>query len=108
MGTQDRGIGIYGIGESEKMEKMTSKEVCKLLKNVIGETEPIAETYADEQREENLKTLIDVGNWVLDGLYFAADHRKDPYYSSSRVGERAYSAMLEWKEWIARIEEELA
>lgn len=90
------------------MEKMTSREICKLLEIVVGETEPIADSAIDSVREENLKTLIDIGDWVLDGLLYAAEHRKDPYYSSQAIGEKAYATMLEWKEWLARIEEELA
>ena len=90
------------------MEKMTSREICKLLEIMVGETEPIADSAVDPIRAENLKILIDVGNWVLDGLFYAAEHRKDPYYSSQTIGETAYAAMLEWKEWLAQKEEELA
>ena len=90
------------------MEKMTSREICKLLEVVVGETEPIADSAIDDVREENLKTLIDIGDWVLDGLLYAAEHRKDPYYSSQTIGETAYAAMLEWKEWLEQKEEELA
>lgn len=90
------------------MEKMTSREICKLLEIIIGGTEPIADSAVDPIRAENLKTLIDVGNWVLDGLFYAAEHRKDPYYSSQTIGETAYAAMLEWKEWLEQKEEELA
>lgn len=89
-------------------EKMTSREICKLLEIIVGDTEPIADSAIDTTREENLKTLIDIGDWVLDGMLYAAEHRKDPYYSSKTVGERAYSAMLEWKEWLAAKEVELA
>lgn len=84
------------------MEKMTSREICKLLEIVVGETEPIADSAIDPVREENLKTLIDIGDWVLDGLLYVAEHRKDPYYSSRKVGERAYATMLEWKDWLGQ------
>ena len=90
------------------MDKMTSREICKLLEIVVGKTEPIADSAIDTIREENLKTLIDIGDWVLDGLLSAAEHRKDPYYSSQTIGERAYATMLEWKKWLAQKEEELA
>lgn len=90
------------------MEQMTSREICKLLEIVVGETEPIADSAIDPVREENLKTLIDIGDWVLDGLLYTAEHRKDFYYSSQAIGERAYATMLEWKEWLAQKEEELA
>ena len=90
------------------MKRMTNQEICKLLDIVIGPTEPVADSAIDIEREENLKTLIDIGNWVLDGLYYAAQHRKEPYYSSSKVGEKAYGAMLEWKDWLAEMEDKLA
>lgn len=90
------------------MNKMTSREICKLLEIVVGKTEPIADSAIDQTREENLKTLIDIGDWVLDGLLYVAEHRKDPYYSSQIIGERAYATMLEWKEWLARRADELA
>lgn len=90
------------------MEKMTSREICRLLEIVVGKAEPIADSAIDDEREENLKTLIDIGDWVLDGLLYVAEHRKDPYYSSQKVGERAYATMLEWKDWLAQKETELA
>lgn len=90
------------------MDRMTSTEICKLLEIVVGKTEPVADSAIDPGRKENLKTLIDIGDWVLDGLLYAAEHRKDPYYSSRTVGERAYAVMLEWKDWLAQKEEELA
>lgn len=90
------------------MERMTSREICKMLEILIGNTEPEADSAIDEKREENLKTLIDIGDWLLDGLYYSARHRKDPYASSRNIGERAYATMLEWKDWLAEREEELA
>lgn len=90
------------------MEKMSSREICKLLENIVGDTEPVADSTVDEIREKNLMTLIDIGDWVLDGLYCVALHRKDPYYSCQNAGERAYATMLEWKEWLLQKEEELA
>ena len=90
------------------MRKMGSNEICKLLDILVGNTEPVADSAIDFETEENLKTLIDIGDWVLDGMWYAAKHRKDPYYSSQTVGERAYAAMLEWKKWLAEKEEELA
>lgn len=90
------------------MTRMTSREICKLLETVVGETEPIADSAIDPIREENLETLIDIGDWVLDGLLYVAEHRKDLYASSQAIGERAYATMLEWKEWLAQKEDELA
>lgn len=90
------------------MKKLNSNEICNLLENLIGITEPQAESAIDEKVEENLKTLIDIGDWVLDGMYYTAKHRKDSYYSSYNIGEYAYSTMLEWKDWLEQKEKELA
>lgn len=90
------------------MKKLNSNEIYNLLDNLIGLTEPQAESVIDEKIEQNLKTLIDIGDWVLDGLYYAAQHRKDPYYSSRTIGECAYATMLEWGNWLKQKEEELA
>lgn len=90
------------------MLKLDSAEICNVLEILVGETEPIADSAVDADREENLKKLIDVGGWVLDALYYTAKHRKSQYHSSNQVGERAYAAMLEWKDWIAETEQELA
>lgn len=90
------------------MNKMTSREICKLLEIVVGNTEPIADSAIDAEREENLKTLIDIGDWMFNELIYVAEHRKDPYNSSKTVGERAYATMLEWKDWLTEKEGELA
>lgn len=87
---------------------MTVKTITEVLDCLIGETDPVADSYIDDEREENLKTLIDVTNWCLDGLYSAASNRHSMYGSQRRVGERAYSAMLQMKDWLQSCEEELA
>lgn len=89
-------------------KKLSATEIYNLLDILIGLTEPQGDTAIDDRVEQNLKILIDVGNWVLDGLYYTARHRKDPWYSSKTIGEQAYAAMLEWKEWLAEKEQELA
>lgn len=88
--------------------KFEVNEITKILNMMIGGTEPYGDSSIDERIEINVKTLIDVINWCLDGIYYAARHRKSQYKSMMDIGERAYAALLEWKEWIAAVEEELA
>jgi hypothetical protein len=88
--------------------KFESGEITKLLSALIGATCPVADSEIDRQINENLMVLIDVINWCLDGVYSAASNRKSPYGSQMVVGERAYAAMLEWKEWLGNVEDELA
>lgn len=90
------------------MSKFNHNEIEKLLDVLIGTTCPVADSEIDRQIGENLMVLIDVINWCLDGVYSAASYRKSPYGSQMVVGERAYAAMLEWKEWLGNVEDELA
>lgn len=90
------------------MTKFSHNEIEKLLDVLIGNTEPVADSAIDEKINENLMLLIDTVNWCLDGVYDAARHRKSSYGSQRSVGERAYAAMLEWKEWLENVENELA
>lgn len=90
------------------MQTWESKEIVKIIDTLIGNTEPVADSAIDEKVNRNLMMLIDVINWCLDGVYDAARHRKSTYGSQRDVGERAYAAMIEWKDWIEEREEELA
>lgn len=89
------------------MSKLSSKEITEVLDVLIGETEPIGETNYDEKVLENLKTLIDVMNWCLDGVAYAQEYIHFPQHSIHQVGFTAQCAMQEWAEWLKeRIEEE--
>lgn len=89
-------------------KKLNSNEICNLLDILVGLTEPQSDTNMDDEVEYNLKTLIDIGDWVLDGIYFAARHRHSLCDSSRAIGERSYATMLEWKNWLTEKEEELS
>lgn len=45
-----------------------TSEITKLLDVLIGKTDAVGETNEDNRRLDNIKTLIDVTNWCLDGL----------------------------------------
>ena len=79
---------------------MNEKEIIKLLEILIGGTEAIGDSAVDDTIENNLKTLIDVANWCMDGVSQSASTRHRPEYSMKKVGERAFSALCEWEEWL--------
>ena len=89
------------------MRKWETNEITKLIDAMVGCTDPVGDSATDKTIEDNLKTLIDVTNWCLDGLYSAARFRKSQYRSMSDIGERAYASLLEYKDWTTAIEEEL-
>ena len=79
---------------------MSDKEIIKLLEILIGNTEAVGDSAADDEIESNLKTLIDIANWCMDGVSQSASTRHRPEYSMRKVGERAFSALCEWEEWL--------
>ena len=79
---------------------MNDREIVKLLEILIGTTEAVGDSAVDDKIESNLKTLIDVANWCMDGVSQSASTRHRPEYSMRKVGERAFSALCEWEEWL--------
>lgn len=84
-----------------------TNEITKILNATIGATDPVGDSSIDPTIEDNLKTLIDITNWCMDGLYSAARFRKSHYRSMADIGERAYASLLEYKDWINGVENEL-
>lgn len=84
-----------------------TKEITKLLDVLIGKTEAVGETNEDERRLDNLKTLIDVTDWCLDGLQYAmASGYGRAEYSMAEIGYTAQCALDEYGRWIAEVLEE--
>lgn len=82
------------------MAEMTSKEIIKVVDNLIGMTTAIGESNADKKIDANLMKMIDLVNWLLDGVADSARTRHRSEYSMRETGERAFSAMCEWKDWL--------
>lgn len=80
--------------------KLNSQEIIKLLDNLIGATEAVGDTWADEKSEENLKVLIDVTNWCLDGVFQSSETCGRAENSMQKVGWIAKSALFEWEQWL--------
>ena len=88
--------------------RFESSEIIKMVDFMVGDVRPAADSAIDREVKENLKTMIDVVNWCLTEMYESASNRKSPYGSAMDIGELAYSALLEWEEWLRGVEEELA
>ena len=84
-----------------------TKEITKLLNVLIGDVEAVGETNEDNRRLDNLKMLIDVTNWCLDGLQFAmASGYGRPEYSMAEISYTAQCALDEYGRWIADVLDE--
>lgn len=87
--------------------RFETSEITKLLDMLIGEVEAVGETNEDERRLDNLKTLIDVTNWCLDGLQYAVDSGYGrPEYSMTKISYMAQCALGEYGRWITEYLEE--
>ena len=80
--------------------KLNSQEIIKVLDALIGKTEAVGDSWKDDEIEQNLMMLIDITNWCLDGILFSSNTRDRIEYSMRIVGDRAYSALLDYKKWL--------
>ncbi len=80
--------------------KMTASEIIRLLEILIGTTNAVGETNADEQIHKNLQTLIDVVNWGLESIHTSSFTCGRPEYSMHNVGYDAKCALDEWRMWL--------
>ena len=88
------------------MSKLNSKEIIKVLDNLIGETTAVGDSVADSVIDWNLRNLIDITNWCLDGIAQSAVTRHSFYSSMRQIGERAFSALVEYRDFANSIVED--
>jgi len=88
------------------MNAFSDREITKVLNAMIGPTDAEGDSAVDAVRLDSLRTLIDVTNWCLDGLLYATKTRHRQEASMREIGETAFSALLEIKQWIQEVEEE--
>ena len=81
--------------------KLKSNEITKVLDVLIGDVEAVGETNADKRRLENLKTLIGVTNWCLDGLQYAMESGQGRVEASMhKISYTAQLTLDEYKTWL--------
>ena len=92
------GVSVFFIGAGIGIAWMAIEDTA--LGRAIDEA--VGETNEDNRRLDNLKTLIDVTNWCLDGLQFAmASGYGRPEYSMAEISYTAQCALDEYGTWIA-------
>lgn len=83
------------------MGRLKSNEITKVLEVLIGEVEAVGESNADERRLDNLKTLIDVTDWCLDGIEFAMKSGEGRFEASMQeISHTAKEALDEFRYWL--------
>ncbi len=82
------------------MTKLDSSAIISVLDSLLGDITAVGEANKDERVMKNLKTAIDIVDWLLDGIADSAKTRHRFESSMRVVGETAFSAMCEWKDWL--------
>lgn len=80
--------------------KFSSSEIIKILDALIGTTTAVGETRADERTLDNLRTLIDVTNWCIDGIYQSSETMGRPEWSMHQIGYIANCSLAEFRDWL--------
>lgn len=89
------------------MRVFESKEIIKLIDHLIGNTIAVGESNADEKTLENLKVLIDVTNWCLDGVHQSSETIGRPEWSMNLVGFTAKGALDDYRVWLNELWDEV-
>lgn len=85
---------------TKSMTTMTAEEIIKLVDVLIGETTACGESNADERIDANLRKVIDLVDYLFGEVMWSAKTRHRCEGSMRQIGERAFSAMCEWKRWL--------
>lgn len=86
-------------------KQLSGSEICRLLDVLIGKNEPVGSTHIDHARLINLKNLIEVTNWCLDGVLRSACSQGTEY-SVAENREMAIKAINTWYEWTQTVVKE--
>ena len=81
-------------------DKFTDSEIIKLLEVFVGPVEAVGETNADKVYLNNLMTLIDITNWCLDTIAFAATFINRKEKSMFDIGWTARCALEQYYSWL--------
>lgn len=67
--------------------------VYNIVKKLLGEIEPVGDTYIDDTRKKNLKSHILVMNMLLDDILLLVDCKNDYRESIKEIGNISYKEL---------------
>ena len=73
-------------------------DIHEIVKKLVGETDPVGETNADNDRFENLKAMTELVDELLSDIYRVARGNNRHEYSINRAGQFASSFLDEVRE----------
>lgn len=87
--------------------RLDYRTIIDVLDNMIGETEPIGETNADDKAFERMEVLEIVSDWCLDGFNFVSRFANRSEWSMQRAGKEAVTYLKRTRAWIDMILKEV-
>lgn len=81
------------------MTKASADEILMVIDNLVGEVYPVGETHIDEKRLENLKTMIEVTDGLLDRISFVANEHNRTEWSMQKAGQTALEYLADSALW---------
>lgn len=81
------------------MARMTSEEIWKVVKALVGNVSATGDSAVDAKREENLDTLMDLMEFCLDEIAYASTSRNSQESSMRSIGRKAMKYLAESAEW---------
>jgi len=82
------------------MSDLKSQDIIKVVDALIGPTTATGSEDKDRVIRNNLCKTIDLINWLLDGIVDSAGTRHAVEDSARLVGETAFGALYEWRDWM--------
>jgi hypothetical protein len=83
------------------MSNIEAGVILSVTRELIGETEPCGDSAIDCKRMQNLEKLIYVVDELLRDVVETAAIGKDRIEGSMKdIGEKAYTELIEWHDYI--------
>ena len=76
---------------------MDGDRIYDVVKELVGEIEPVGETNADNRYFENLETLTGLVEALLTDIYAVVRYEERTEYSMNRAGKFAHNFLVEIK-----------
>ena len=69
--------------------KLNAEEIVNVVEALIGDFEPIGDTYHDDLRYDRLEVLIEVTDRCIGAIDYAAQYHDRPEASMAKIGKEA-------------------
>ena len=80
--------------------RFTDKQIADIVMTLIGEVQPVGETYIDDKRCNSLMRLLNTTDLLLDEIYKVVPFVDASEYSVQTIRVQAVAWLAEKQDWI--------